>query len=156
TRPAQRVEVRGRSALELDSDLRDLEGRRLGPSAGYDARLGLALDEERGLESGLGVVKVSPALAPDRGPLLPAQALAGQQGLEGSGEAGLAGAVATHHEHEAGTGRELERSRRSDAAESLDGDRAEERAGRGGGGSGSRHRRGGGAARELGLEALRS
>ena len=54
--------------------------------------------------------------------VLPAEGVAGEQQLEGLGEAGLAGAVAADDEGQAGAGREVEGRRLADAAEAFDGD----------------------------------
>ena len=72
------------------------------------------------------VVEVAPAVAPDLAAVLPAVGVAGEEQLEGLGEAGLAGAVAADDEGEAGAGGEVEGGLRADAAEAFDGDGAEE------------------------------
>ena len=125
-RPAERVEVGLRLAVELRGGRRRLEGRLGLPAPRHHARPVLALDEERRAERRRGVVEVAPALAPDGGALLPAQAVASEQHLEGLGEARLARAVAPDDERQAGTRPKLERLPRADAAEALDVDRAQE------------------------------
>ena len=82
------------------------------PLAGDGAGSVLALERELGGDRGFGVVEVAPAVLPDLGALLPAVGLAGEQQLEGLGEAGLAGAVAADDEREAGAGGEVERGLR--------------------------------------------
>ena len=54
--------------------------------------------------------------------LRPAVGVAGDEQLEGLGEAALAGAVAAHDEREAGAGGQVEGLPLADAAEALDGD----------------------------------
>jgi hypothetical protein len=68
----------------------------------------------------------SPVVFPDLAAVFPTVGLAGEEQLEGLGEAGLAGAVAADDEREAGAGREVERRLRADAAEAFDGDGLEE------------------------------
>jgi hypothetical protein len=72
------------------------------------------------------VVEVAPAVAPDLAAVLPAVGVAGEQQLEGLGEAGLAAAVAADDEREAGAGREVARRLLADAAEAFGGDAPEE------------------------------
>ena len=57
--------------------------------------------------------------------MAPAVGVAGEELLEGLGEAGLAGAVAADDEGEAGAGDEVEGGRLADAAEAFDGDGVE-------------------------------
>ena len=70
-------------------------------------------------------MEAAPAVFPDGGAGVPALVAAGEQHLEGFGEAGLAGAVAADDEGEAGAWREGQRSRGPDAAEAFDGDAPE-------------------------------
>ncbi len=78
------------------------------PAAARHDRRG-AFDDEGGLHvGGVARVEVSPALFPVFGARRPAAALAGEERLEGLGEARLAGAVAPEHHREAGARRERE------------------------------------------------
>ena len=90
----------------------------------------LAFDEEVRLQRRAIVMEVAPAFDPDLGPLLPAVVASGQQILEALGEAGLAGAIASDDEGEAGTGAERQGGGGTDAAEAFDADRADVGAGR--------------------------
>ena len=102
------------------------------------------------------MMQVPPALAPHGGALLPAQAVAGEQDLQGLGEARLAGAVAPDDERQAGARPQLQGPRGADPAETLDGDRAQE--GAGGGRRCARRGRAcdGGVPRQLRLELVRA
>ena len=111
---------------EARPHLVDLELRPFRPFPRHDARSALALDEEGGVHRRRGMVEVPPAVAPHRGALLPAQAVPGEEDLERFREARLAGAVASDHEREPGTGRELQGLTGADAAEPLHRDGSEE------------------------------
>jgi hypothetical protein len=69
-----------------------------------------------------GVMQALPRLAPRLRALLPALERAGHQQLQALRERGLAGAVAAHHDGQAGSRLQLERRRPPDPAEPLDRD----------------------------------
>ena len=112
-RPAEGVEV-GRCRCPGSSTATSATSKAAPvlPPARNHAGPRLAFHQEGGAERGRGMVEVPPAVAPDGGALLPAQAVAREEHLEGLGEARLAGAVAAHHEGEAGARRQLEGLRR--------------------------------------------
>ena len=133
-------------AVELRGHLGVFERRLRLPATRHRARPALPLDEERAGHARGGMVEVAPALAPDGGALLPAQAVAREQHLERLGEARLARAVAPDDERQARPRPQLQRLRRPDAAEPLDGDRSQE---------GTRPRRRGRGRREARRSAAR-
>ena len=99
--PAQRGRVRPFLPADLGRAAPALEGVALLPREHERAGLGLALQRELGLDGGVRMVEVAPAVLPDLGAVEPAVGLAGQQQLEAFGEAGLAGAVAADDEGQA-------------------------------------------------------
>lgn len=94
------------------------------PGASEGAAASVSLDGQLDLDlrPATSVVEVAPVAATHRVLPLPAQIHASEGCLDALGNAGLAGAVATHDQVHAGPGAQLEPGARSDAAEPGDGD----------------------------------
>jgi hypothetical protein len=127
--PAEGVERDDGLAAELGLGAGLVEDGLRGPVAGRAAGAAggafCLLQDQLGLEVGLGVVEVAPAFLPDLRAVLPALAVAGQQQLQAFGEAGLAGAVAADDQGQAGARGQRQGLAGADAAEALDRDRAQ-------------------------------
>jgi hypothetical protein len=94
-----------------------------GPGAGEGARGRVALDGQLGLDGGLfALVQVAPADGAVRVLPGPVGVGAGEQGLDGLGDAGLAGAVASDDEGDSRLRPQIQPRLRTDAAEAGDRD----------------------------------
>ncbi len=114
-------------AADLGRAAPGLQGVALLPGQHERAGLGFALERELGLDGGVRMMEVAPAVLPDLGAVEPAVGLAGEEQLEPFREAGLAGPVAADDEGQPGSRGQLEADLLPHSAEALDGDGAQVR-----------------------------